>query len=392
MRKYIALMAALIMLLMAGCGGPQATEVAAEFVFPGEWEEHEGTWLIWPHDYGVIDPEFVDMIDEAWITMAAALHTGEKVHIIAFSQEEQSRISDLLADAQVDMAQIDFVICESDQFWARDYGPMFVYDTNGEAAILDCGFNGYARMDKLGPDVPEEDRWEMPEFAREAYLENYIKDDLLASAVADALGVRCIDLNGFILEGGAIETDGRGTIITTESCILNENRNPDMSKADAEAYFKKYLGASNVIWLEGTPDEDITDGHIDGLLRFADSRTIVTMTEEDYYETYDYTPSGDYSKIIKAKNAHGEKYNIVTLPITAEEVEWLGWRANYLNYYAGNDAVIVPVYGDVMDAEALRIIGEIYPDKTIVPVDGEIIALLGGGIHCVTQQQPASGK
>lgn len=116
------------------------------------------------------------------------------------------------------------------------------------------------------------------------------------------------------------------------------------------------------------------------------------MTEEDYYETYDYTPEGDYNKVVNARNAKGEKYNIVTLPITAEDVEWLGWRANYLNYYAGNDVVLVPVYEDVMDSEAIRILGEIYPDKEIIPVNGEILAVVGGGIHCVTQQQPIFNK
>ena len=140
--------------------------------------------------------------------------------------------------------------------------------------------------------------------------------------------------------------------------------------------------------MEGTTDEDITDGHIDGLVRFVDEHTILTMTKEDYHEMYYYTPKGDYKKVINAKNTAGKKYDIVTLPITAEEVEWLGWRANYLNYYAGNDVVLVPVYNDVMDAEALRILGTIYPDKEIIPIYGEILALLGGGIHCVTQQQP----
>ena len=396
MRKLFVLLIAASMLFTAGCaatsGNANLEDIPAEFVFPGEWEEHEGTWLIWPHNYGVIEPEYVDMIDDIWVTMTEALHTGEKVHIIAYSEEEQSRISGLLEGAAVDLSQVDFVIAESDQFWARDCGPVFVYDADGTPAILDCGFNGYARMDKLGPDVPEDMRWEMPEFVREEYMENFVKDDMLAAAAAEAMGVKCVDINDFVLEGGAIEADGCGTIITTESCILNENRNPGMTKAEAEEYFKRYMGVTNVIWLEGSPDEDITDGHIDGLLRFADANTIVTMTKEDYYETYDYTPRGDYKKVINAENADGEKYNIVTLPITAENVEWLGWRANYLNYYAGNSAVIVPVYGDVMDKEALKIIGELYPEKEVVPVDGEILAVIGGGIHCVTQQQPASGK
>ena len=392
MRKFIALLTALVLLLLTGCSLLPRKEIAPEtpieFVMPGEWVEHEGTWLIWPHDYGVIEPEYVDMIDDIWVTMTKALHTGEKVHIVVYNENEQSRVSDLLADEKVDLYQVDFTILESDQFWARDCGPIFVFDETGTPAILDCGYNGYGRMEKLGPDVPEDLRWEMPEFVREEYLENYIKDDLLAASIADALGIQSININGFVLEGGAIESDGRGTIITTESCILNENRNPGMTKDDAEEYFKKYLGVKNVIWLEGSPDEDITDGHIDGLLRFVDSNTIVTMTRDDYYETYDYTPFFDYIKVTNAKNVDGEKYNIVTLPITAEEVEWLGWRANYLNYYVGNDVVIVPVYGDVMDDEALKIIGELYPDKSVVPVDGEILAVIGGGIHCVTQQQP----
>ena len=336
--------------------------------------------------------EYVDMIDDIWVTMTKALHTGERVHIVAYSGAESTRITSLLEEAGVDMSQVDFLIAETDQFWARDCGPMFAMDSEGNPAILDWGYNGYGRMYKFGSSVPEKWRWELPEFAREEYLGNYVKDDGLAEYVASAIGVNCVNLNGFILEGGAIETDGCGTIITTESCILNENRNPDITRREAEIYFKKYLGVTNVIWLKGSPDEDITDGHIDGLVRFADANTIVTMTKEDYYETYDYTPVGDYNKVIGATNAQGQKYKIVTLPITTENVEALGWRANYLNYYAGNDVVLVPVYNDAMDAEALRIIGEIYPDKEVIPVDGEILAVVGGGIHCVTQQQPTFSK
>lgn len=391
--KSYALFIIALMLYMVACTHPiddgKVEETSVEFVFPGEWEVHEGTWLIWPHNYGLIEPEYVDMIDEIWITMTSALHTGEKVHIIVYSGDEQNRISKLLEGAGVDLSQVDFLIAETDQFWARDCGPIFVLDKEGVPAILDWGYNGYGRMDKLGPDVPEDLRWEMPEFVREEYLENYIKDDVLASEVAKAIGFKCIDLNGFVLEGGAIETDGCGTIITTESCILNENRNEGVTRESAERFFKKYLGVTNVIWLEGSPDEDITDGHIDGLLRFADANTIVTMSEDDYYETYDYTPEGDYDKVINAKNAVGEKYDIITLPITAEDVEWLGWRANYLNYYAGNDVVIVPIYGDVMDDVALETLREVYPEKKIVPVNGEVLAMIGGGVHCVTQQQPS---
>lgn len=383
---------ALIALFMMSCRNREIDKTLVEYVFPGEWEEHEGTWLIWPHDYGIITPEYVDMIDDIWVTMTKALHTGEKVHIVVYNQAEQTIISGLLADAGVDMSQVDFTIAQTDQFWARDCGPMFVVDSEGSPAIVDWGFNGYGRMDKFGPDVLEDLLWEIPEFVREEYLGNYVKDDVLSSTIAMSMNINSIDVNGFILEGGAIESDGRGTIITTESCIINENRNPGMSRREAEIYFKRYMGVTNVIWLEASPDEEITDGHIDGLVRFADSNTIVTMTEDDYSEMYDYTPKGDYRKVINAKNANGERYNIVTLPITEDVVEWHGCRASYLNYYAGNKVVLVPVYEDVMDAEALRILGEIYPDKEIIPVNGEVLGVLGGGIHCVTQQQPDFGN
>ena len=397
MKKIIStLLIAVMTLFLAACSSLRddkvLKETVVEYTFPGEWETHEGTWLIWPHNNGIIVPEYVDMIDDIWITMTKALHTGERVHIVAYDNNERTRITSLLEEAGTDMSQVDFVIAETDQFWARDCGPMFVTDEEGNPAILDWNYNGYARMDKFGSDVPEDMRWEMPEFVREEYLENYVKDNLLAEKIARTIGFENVNLNWFVLEGGAIETDGCGTIITTESCILNENRNPGTSRKEAEIYFKKYLGATNVIWLKGSPDEDITDGHIDGLVRFADANTIVTMTKDDYYETYDYTPKGDYNKVINAKNADGQKYRIVTLPITAEEVEWLGWRANYLNYYAGNNVVLVPVYNDVMDAEALRILGNIYPDKEIIPINGEILSVLGGGIHCVTQQQPTFSK
>lgn len=397
MNKIVnAIIVTVMALFMISCSpkldDDTTTNTPVEYFFPAEWERHEGTWLIWPHDYGFITPEYVDMIEDVWFTMTEALHTGERVHIVAYNEEERNRISTLLNEKGVDMSKVDFLLAETDQFWARDCGPMFVMDSQGSPAILDWGYNGYARMDKLGPNVPEDQLWEMPEFVREEYLENYVKDDLLAKTIADGIGVAHVDINRFILEGGAIETDGCGTIITTESCILNENRNPGSTREEAEEYFKKYFGVTNVIWLEGSPDEDITDGHIDGLVRFADTNTIVTMTEMDYYETYDYTPEGDYNKVVNARNAKGEKYNIVTLPITAEDVEWLGWRANYLNYYAGNDVVLVPVYDDVMDSEAIRILGQIYPGKEIIPVNGEILAVIGGGIHCVTQQQPIFSK
>ena len=157
----------------------------AKYTFPAEWEKHEGTWLIWPHTYGIITPEYVDLIDDIWLEMTQALHTGEKVHIVAYNAEERTRITTLLEEAGVDLAQVDFVLSETDQFWARDCGPMFARDTKGKPVILDCGYNGYGRAEKFGPNDLED----LFDFVREEYLENYVKDDVLAKNIASAIGV-----------------------------------------------------------------------------------------------------------------------------------------------------------------------------------------------------------
>lgn len=203
-------MIVLLMTSFAACEPLSVKNATIKYTFPAEWEQHEGTWLIWPHDYGIITPEYVDMIDDIWLEMTKALHTGEKVHIVAYNAEERTRITTLLEEAGVDLAQVDFVLSEIDQFWARDCGPMFATDSEGKPVILDWGFNGYGRMNKFGPDVEEDLRWELAEFAREEYLENFVKDDRLAKHIASAIGIEQINLNGFVLEGGAIESDGCG--------------------------------------------------------------------------------------------------------------------------------------------------------------------------------------
>ena len=139
---------ALSVLLMGACTSHEGDKVddnVVNYTFPGEWEEHEGTWLIWPHNNGIIAPEYVDMIDDIWVTMTKALHTGERVHIVAYDDDERARITTLLEAAGVDMSQVDFVLAETDQFWARDCGPIFAFDSEGKPAILDWGYNGYGR-------------------------------------------------------------------------------------------------------------------------------------------------------------------------------------------------------------------------------------------------------
>lgn len=194
-----------------------------------------------------------------------------------------------------------------------------------------------------------------------------------------------------INEGGAVEIDGNGTLLATKSAILNDNRNPDMTQAEAEELFTKYLGVTNFIWLNGVEGLDLTDMHIDGFAKFANKNTIVTMSNADllYWEV----PQADVTKLYAAKNKNGMAYNFVKLPLTRNNVKTtygknLGYKGSYINYYIANSKVLVPIYNDPNDAVAIKMIQNLYPTRTAVGIDCRNLFANGGMVHCVTQQQP----
>ena len=276
--------------------------------------------------------------------MTAALSPGERVHIIAYNEEEAAHITQLLENAEIDL-QVDFLLCPTDDFWVRDNGPIFVQAEDGEWVILDWGFNGW------GGDTP------------------FALDDAVPLAVAEDIGVPVIDLSAMVLEGGAIEVDGQGTLMATRSSITGEDRNPDLTESEIEAYFNTYLGIEQVIWLDGQygGNEDITDQHIDGFVKFVGDHTLVTMNNADL--AYWYVSSGDRDIIDQASNVDGTPYIRVNLPLTQNPVQttWgqnIGFRSSYVNYYVGNSVVLVPEYDDPMDAVALEIVQGLYPERT----------------------------
>jgi agmatine deiminase len=184
-------------------------------------------------------------------------------------------------------------------------------------------------------------------------------------------------------EGGSIEVDGRGTLMAKRSSILNRNRNPGWTQTDCEAYFRRYLGVTNFIWLDGTPGADITDDHIDGTARFANGDTIVTHKRDDFED-----PS-EYDLLTKATDVNGHTYKIVTLPLTSKKMRKVRDYGIYVNYYVGNEVVIVPAHNDPNDEVAADILKGIYPNRKMVLIDCTELYLDGGLVHCVTMQQPA---
>lgn len=325
-------------------------EDVVAYKMPGEEDEHEGTWLQWPHKY-TYGQEQQDRYYPIWVNLTKALHTGEIVGIVAYDETEKSRITGLLENADVDMRQIDFLIEKTEDIWVRDNGPIFVYDENNNLKITNWKFNGWGGR-----------------FA-------YEHDSQIPSHVSSATGVSKVDID-MVLEGGAIEVDGYGTLMATRSSILNSNRNPGLTQSQAETFFKHYLGVTNFVWLDGIAGQDITDYHIDGFARFVQGNVLLTHARE-----YMLSP-GEYEVLSSATNANGELYDRIVLPVA------IAVEGSCMNYYVGNEVVVVPNYNEPTDVEANAIIQSLYPNRTVVGVNVLELWEDGGVIHCVTQQQP----
>lgn len=338
-----------------------------QYTMPSEAALHEGTWLQWPHDYtyGFGASDF----EPTWIQMTEALISGENVHIIAYNSSEKTHIENVLASEGIPMDNIDIYIHANDDFWVRDNGPIFVYGQNNQLTISDWGFNGW------GGDTP------------------YELCDEIPSLLASDLNIPIINLNEMVLEGGAIEIDGSGSMLATRSSVTGSDRNPSLTEEEIENYMTTYLGITNFIWLEGMNGgaEDITDQHIDGFAKFHGTDTIVTMNSTDL--NYWYVSEEDINTLYTATKINGENYHYTYLPLTENNVStsWgqnLGFRASYVNYYIANSVVLVPNYNDPNDEMANAIIQNLYPNRTVVGIDCRNILANGGMVHCITQQQP----
>ena len=353
---------------------PQETETL--YTMPEESEPHEGTWLQWPHHYQY-GTAYRNSIDPTWVAMTQALVTSEKVHIIAYNETEKNRIINLLNNAGVPLANVDFRIYKTDDVWVRDNGPIYVRDKNGKLVIQDWGFNGWGQKTDETSGLPIQ----------------FANCNVIPSKIATDQGKTYVDINSLMInEGGSIEIDGNGTLMACKSSILNANRNPHMTQAQAEALFRKYIGATNFIWLDGQAGLDLTDQHIDGFARFGNASTIVTMQQNDLLD-YDVKQS-DITKLYAAKNKNGTAYTFVKVPLTQNNVKKtdgtsLGYKGSYINYYIANNKVLVPNYNDPNDAVANSIIQSLYPTRTVVGIDVRNLYENGGMVHCVTQQQPA---
>jgi len=342
-----------------------------KYILPPEWSQHEATWIGWPYNKSDWPGKF-SPIPYVYAEIVKYISRGEKVRIFVQSKKHKLKAEKVLEDCDVSLSNIEFFIKKTDRGWLRDSGPMFVKESN-DVISLDFKFNAWAKYD------------------------DYKLDDKIPSFISNKLNLKKViaEHNGkqVVLEGGAVDSNGKGTLITTEECLLDEKvqtRNPGFTKQDYFEVFKKYFGVSNVIWLGKGIVGDDTHGHIDDLCRFVNEHTVVLVSEENSSdENYDLLKE-NIERLQNIYLPNGSKLNIVDLPMPSPVI-FKGQRlpASYANFYISNYAVLVPTFNDPNDKIALGILSELIPDRKVIGIHSVDLVWGLGTLHCLTKEQPA---
>jgi agmatine deiminase len=330
---------------------------------PPEWAPHRGTWLSWPHKEASWPGRF-EPVPPIIAEMIRHLAPGEEVHINVANADMEHGARLVLGNADVASTNVFFHHNPTDDAWCRDHGPIFV-QRGREQLILDWGYNAWGNK--------------YPPFAQ---------DDVVPTRIGAEFGIEVVH-PGIILEGGSIEVNGLGTLMTTEACLLNENRNPTLSRVQIEAHLRDNLGVTKILWLgEGIVGDD-TDGHIDDLTRFTDERTVVTVVEDDPRDENFELLQENLRRLQKMTDQDGQPLRIVTLPMP-QAVHHEGQRlpASYANFYIGNQVVLLPGYDAERDGIAKATLQELFPTRRVVVIDCTELIWGLGAFHCLTQQWP----
>ena len=345
--------------------------MAAQFRMPAEWEPHEATWLAWPHEKTDWPGKF-QPIPWVYCEIVKRLARVERVRILVNDEDAERKARKLLATSHVDLQAVDFFRFHTDRSWTRDFCPIFVRDGRGKPVILNWQFNGWAKYDN----------WEV--------------DDAVPSQIAASLRVKEVQpklgRRRIVLEGGSIDVNGAGKMLTTEECLLSDvqSRNPGMTREQYEAVFAQYLGIAKTLWLHRGIAGDDTHGHVDDLARFVDAGTVVLAVEQDKSEE-NFEPLQDNLRLLrKMTDQDGKPLRVVPLPMP-EPVFFAGQRlpASYANFYIANRLVLVPTFNDKNDRLALNTLGKLFPDREVVGIHAVDLVLGLGTLHCMTQQQIA---
>jgi agmatine deiminase len=355
----------------------KATPRELGYRMPAEWEAHEATWLAWPHNAEDWPGKF-QAIPWLFAEIVRLLAGREFVSILIDDAKAQQRASGILERAGANLDRVTFHVCPTDRVWTRDSGPIFVRNAEGQVAITDWRFNAWAKYSD----------WHL--------------DDRVPGRISDLIGLQewqpAVELadgstRRLVLEGGSIDTNGQGVLLTTEECLLSEvqQRNPDVSRNQMERAFHDYLGIDQVIWLNRGMAGDDTHGHVDDISRFVAPATILTAIEPKTSDPNHAPLAENLARLKAARTPGGKQFTLVELPLP-RPVVFRGQRlpASYVNFYIANGLVLMPTFHDPNDRVALNTLADVFPDREVIGIHGVDLVWGLGTLHCMTQQQPAA--
>jgi len=346
---------------------PETTPAELGYRMPAEWESQEAIWYTWPHADDTW-PEVFPNIPHIFAEMVFHLSKDQLVKINVLDADHEAEARAILEAKGVNLPNVKFYQIPSNDSWCRDHGPTFVVrDVNGkkEKALISWNFNSW------GGKYPYE-------------LDNAVPENILKYEPRQSFHP------GIVLEGGSIEVNGAGTVLTTRACLLNKNRNPHLTQTEIEDYLKSYLNVQQVLWLEDGILGDDTDGHIDDLSRFVNENTIVTIVEDDTTDGNHVLLEENLALLKEMKNLDGKSFNIITLPMPKPVVlQGIRLPASYANFLIANKVVLVPTFNDPNDQKALDILQACFPTRKVIGINCRELVLGLGTLHCVSQQEPA---
>lgn len=344
---------------------------------PAEWERHEATWLAWPHNPEDWPGKF-PAIPWIYAEIVRLLAARERVHIVVEDQKMERRVTGMLRRAHANLDSVVFHWWPTDRGWTRDSGPIFVRNASGQVAITDWQFNAWAKYDD----------WHLDD-----QLPGRVKELLGLTEWQPSLTLPDGTERRIVLEGGSIEVNGAGLMLTTEECLLSEvqQRNPGLTREQLEKVFSDYLGIEQVIWINRGIAGDDTHGHVDDIARFAGTDTIIAAVEPDTRDANHAPLAENLQRLRAARTPAGKQFNVIELPMP-RPIVFRRQRvpASYANFYLANGLVLMPTFHDPNDRVALNILAEAFPDREVIGVHSVDLIWGLGALHCMTQQQPAS--
>lgn len=345
---------------------PLITPKSQGYYFPAEFSPHIATWLSWPHKEESW-PGKIHTIYSPYVSFIRELTKGELVRINVADKKMQDTAIDLLNKGQVDLSKIQFFTHPTNDAWCRDHGPAFLINPNSEIkkVIVDWGYNAW------GNKYPPFDL-----------------DDVIPTHIAEALKLP-VYYPGIVMEGGSVDFNGAGTLITSTACLLNKNRNPHLNQSQLEAYLHLFYGVDQILWVDEGIIGDDTDGHIDDTVRFVNEDTVIAVVEENKQDENHGLLAHNLKQLQKMRLLNGKQLNIIELPMP-DALYYEGQRlpSSYANFYIANQSVIVPTYRCNKDDLALQIIQASFPNRTVIGIDSTDIIWGLGSFHCLSQQEP----